>query len=286
MKIIIIVTLFTLASTAQAATLLQRLATAGFACSTYSNGQICINNTPRATGFTYPQPVVVLVPANVENPTQVLLHLHGFRGICEAADASAATMAEEFNFAGQIQQAGVTNSVLIIPISTGNCDTYTASLIPQFAGFEAWMESLIQPASDTWVVSGHSGAGAILAQIFAQNQTFTAKIKTVILMDALYSMPTYIGDWEKAATFNATMTIYSVYTTPDGTGPGNTQLKESIKNKVNIAVANPNVHCEVPTEYGVLLKEAEAGTMTATRHSPSRDFLAIGQILSGIGSRL
>jgi hypothetical protein len=149
---------------------------------------------------------------------------------------------------------------MVVPISLGQCTTYTQELIPHFNNFITWINSLTLPTANSWIVGGHSGSGAILAQILAQNVTFVSQVKAVLLLDAAYSMPDYIASWQTAVSHDPGLSIYSVYTTPDGTEPGSEQLKSTLtKTKVVLEVANPNQHCVVPNEFASLLSEAETG---------------------------
>ena len=233
------------------ASIIQKLKANGFNCKSQPDGSICIISHVSAPRFKYSQPVAIVVPANVVNPKTTQLYLHGFKGVCESADSSAEFMVNEFGFLQQIRRE---NSIMIYPMSSGKCETYNGLLVPQFSGFLTWLSQQI-PMTKHWVIGGHSGAGRPIGYILAQNPIFTAKVDSVILLDAAYGMPSHIGEWKTASRINPKMDITSVYTGSGATAQGSRMLKSSIQ--PNLVIASPATvqrHCLVPTkDYGYLL---------------------------------
>ena len=229
----------------------------GFSCASREDGSICTISSVNSRKFSYSEPIAILVPKNVQQPSKILLHLHGFRGVCESNDISAAGMADEFNFLQQMKEAGASNSVMILPMSTGKESTYKSELVPQFSEFTNWVKSEVHPSSDRWIVSGHSGAGSSIVVAMAQNPTFTKKVDSVFLLDAAYGMPGHIDQWQKIADSNPKLKISSVYAT-NGPQQGSVQLKNGLDSgRVSISRAEGKRHCQVPTkDYGGLLRES------------------------------
>ena len=252
---------FGLASAARAATvnapgLVEELAQKGFTCSDRQDGSICTISGVQSRKFNYSEPIAILVPKHVQNPSKILLHLHGWRGVCEDKNISAAGMADEFNFLQQMKEAGATNSVMILPMSVGHEGTYDKELVPQFSGFADWVNSEVHPSSDRWILSGHSGAGSPLARAMASHPTFAKKVDSVLLLDAAYGMSGHIGQWQSAVEANPKLKISSVYAT-DRPHEGSVQLKNGLDSGVvHIARADGKRHCQVPTQdYGPLLRD-------------------------------
>lgn len=251
------------ASAADPNLLTERLKASGFTCSREINGDVCTIPSVNTSSFKYGQPVAILVPKNVRRPQNTLLHLHGFRGVCEDSNASAKFMADEFNFLQQMKDANATNSVMVFPMSTGKEATYQSSLVPQFSKFTAWVNSQLQPTTDHWVVSGHSGAGSVISSALANNPGFAKKVDSVMLLDATYGIPGHMGQWQSIASNNPNMKITSIYRKGTATQSGSDML--AAKGLARSQTSKSGRHCLVPTtEYASLLsKTPNSGPITS-----------------------
>jgi hypothetical protein len=241
--------------------LTERLKANGFTCTSETNGDVCTISKINTGGFKYDQPVAILVPKNVRRPQNTLLHLHGFRGVCESADTSAKGMADEFNFLQQMKDANATNSVMVFPMSTGKETTYQASLVPQFSKFTAWVNSQLQPTTDHWTVSGHSGAGSVISSALSSNPSFAKKVDSVMLLDATYGIPGHLSQWQNIAKSNPNMKITSIYRKGTATQSGSDLLAS--RGLARSQASKSSRHCLVPTtEYASLLaKSSSSGSI-------------------------
>ena len=237
------------------ASLIEKLKTNGFICKPEVDGTICVVPKVNAPKFQYSQPVAIVIPSGVTNPTTTQLYMHGFKGVCESADSSAEFMVNEFGFLRQLHGQ---NSIMVYPMSSGKCANYNQQLVPQFSGFLTWLSKQI-PITKHWVIAGHSGAGRPIGYILAQNPSFTKHVDSAILLDAAYGMPSHIGEWRTAVNTNSNMDITSVYTGGGSTAQGSHLLKSSLSVPVFAGPASTQRHCLVPTnDYGHLLSKSLA----------------------------
>lgn len=272
---IFILMILLMASFAQASDfLVDKLKDKGFTCTPADHGDICKIAHVDSPGFKYSQPIAIFVPKNIRRPTELLLHLHGHRCVCEPCAATPEQMVNEFDFPKQMQTAGAANSVLILPTSTGHCTNFESELAPHFDDFVKWVDSTVDPANDHWVISGHSGAGRAIGAIMShQAKTDPAQLKkidSVILLDATYSTrPSYFTQWQNAAKVNSKFSVYSVYRTDGGTETGSRLLRSNLPhNDVQIMKSETGAHCKVPNVYyGKLLKEATRSPAKASGSS-------------------
>lgn len=239
---------------------------AGISCIPAASGDICTIKRIQSTDpkLSYSQPVAILIPKGVSHPAELLLHLHGHRGVCESTSATAAQMAKTFDMLPQMKAAGATNSVMIFPVSQGNCTNFERELVPQFPAFTQYITNLVEPeAGNGWVISGHSGAyraiGSILGHESKSNPGFVKKIKSVMLLDATYTQrETWYANFKSAANVNPKMNVQSVYIPGGGTHAGSVGLQSRMpKGQVEIIRSSTPNHCQVPNKhYAGLLKKS------------------------------
>jgi len=234
----------------------------GLACPRTANndGMVCQfdNVSDKATGFHYSDPIIILIPDGVVQPTQAILHFVGFRNVCN--DDTVNDMLNNFGFLGLMPQAKAMNSILIIPRSEGQETTLNDELAPQFDVFVKWLYNTIGAQSLTWTITGHSGAylpiGTVLAQEGTANKA-RISIQNIVLLDATYSSrKAYYQEWNAAAKANPHVGVYSV--TSADTATGTSMLKTQLKPyKIPITVQTATTtHCDIPkTDLGPILNE-------------------------------
>ncbi len=230
--------------------LIDRLKTANFTCTPKAVGQICVAAANRATGFAYPQPIAVLIPAGVNQPKQILLNLHGFRGTCPATNATPEQIEADWQLTQQMISGGAGDSVMLFPMSRGNCATYDASLVSRFKSFTDWAAKLIQPATPRWFVAGHSGAGARLAKALSTTPTLVKNTDAVFLLDATYGMGSadspLLDQWAEVVRQNAQIKIFTRFIAGTSPATGSKNLQLRLPNHVDSAVSAAKSHCRVP----------------------------------------
>lgn len=266
-KLILLLTSVFIAGPAMAQELLaDKLKRSGFTCVSRPDGDICTISRVNANGFRYGKPIAILIPTGLTQPDDLLLHIHGHRGVCEPASAGATSMADRFKMLEQMREAGARRSVMIFPVSDGKNTDHDSQLVPQFDKFTSWVEDLVQPKRKAWSVSGHSGAGRVISTALARNPAFTRKTKQIMLLDATYGIPNHIDNWHKIARENPNLRIDSVYIPGTATAPGSQQLKSQIDN-VNLKTTRES-HCQLAgTEVGRLWRPSAA---IATPLPPTR----------------
>lgn len=242
--------LFTLLSSNVNAALIDDLKKANFTCTAKAAGQICVAPANRATGFSYPQPIAVLVPAGVKQPKKILLYLHGHRGTCPATTATAEQIDADWQLTQQMIGGGAADSVMLFPMSAGACATYGSSLIPRFKVFTEWGAKLLQPSTNRWIIAGHSGAGIHMANALSATPTFTRTTDAVFLLDATYNMLTpdspYLDKWAEAVKHNGNIKIFTRWIAGTSPATGSNNLKSRLPNHVDTARTTASGHCRVP----------------------------------------
>lgn len=263
------VLLFAVPTLAGSDFLVDKLKAKGFVCSAAENGDICKVSSVNTPGFKYSQPVAIFVPKNVRRPSNTVLHLHGHRCICEPCNTSPEKMISQFEFGKQMKEASAANSVLIAPVSTGNCTNFEKELAPQFDKFMEWVNTSVEPTQDRLTISGHSGAGRAIGTIVGNaarsNPAMLKKIDGVVLLDATYSTrPGYLEQWNRAAKVNPNLNVYSVINVGGGTEVGSKMLKSNMpQNNVEIE-RSKTPHCKVPGDYFAKgLKRVQPGSSSA-----------------------
>jgi len=233
--------------------LLDRLAKNGFTCQDVSHGYFCQIPNLNFNGVYYPLPIAVLIPESLEIPENPILFLHGYRGMCEPASATAQDMAQRFQLLEQLDQSSASQSVIVFPVSLGQRETYEKYLIPQFRLFLDWALDLIRPMHSLWTLAGHSGAGGTIAM--ALGKSGVGPIRSVLLMDGTYSMQEkYLPFWKTAAVFSPNMMIRGVYSDSDAKNGAELLANTLGKRKVQIGPSKTTLHCDVPkTDFKDLL---------------------------------
>ena len=175
---------------------IQRLQSKGFTCSAKDGGTQCVGRLPG-----YPEKVAVLVPAGYQDKGKYVVHLHGFV-LGGPRDSSFEAILNDFSFLSRMKEAGVRDSLMVIPASKGKCDTYH-SIFTGSGAFNQFMGSVTDATghtrADHVTLSGHSGAYVPLAAILTNKKPsgYAAQIDKVGLYDA-----TYFGDGSYSNTFS------------------------------------------------------------------------------------
>lgn len=246
-----------------ASLLVDSLKQKGFSCTSRREGDICAISKLANAQLSYSQPVAILVPLGVERPERLLLHLHGYKGVCEAANAGPVAMSDEFDFLGQMKDAGATNAVMIYPMSTGNDTTYINELVPRLGRLLTWAEGLTQAQGKRWILSGHSGAGFVISAALEQAPSLVQKLDSILLLDATYGIAARVGEWTEIANAivqrKSATVVYSAYIPGTSTEAGSDQLEQLLKKKkvrTSFSKAVASHHCAVPSEdYARFLRE-------------------------------
>lgn len=232
--------------------LTSKLRADGAYCAAINGGDSCIfSTTPH-----YKQPVVILIPQGMDRPQNLVLYLHGHRHVCGISDStSPSIMSHHYKLLQQMIDAGASHMAIVFPLSRGSCTDYDNSLVNNFMDFTAWAENKINPLNDSWIMAGHSGAGRAMANILSRHKDFTRKTDIVSLLDAAYSMNSYIGKWQAAAGANRRLQIRSYYATSSPEA-GSKQLQQTIPSQAKAIRSNKyGNHCEVPmADFGPSLK--------------------------------
>lgn len=232
--------------------LVARLKAAGATCRPASGGDACIfNSAPN-----YSQPVVFLIPEKLDQPLSLVLYLHGHRGPCGVSEGTPpAAMATRYKLLEQMSAAGMTKMVTVFPMSRGSCTDYDNSLVTAFPDFSDWAAGKARPSTDRWIVAGHSGAGRAMANILSRHKDFSRRTDAAVLLDAAYSMGSYIGRWQVAAGANRRLKIRSVYATSSPQN-GSFQLQSTIPGQAKAVRSKVfGDHCNVPmADFGDGLK--------------------------------
>lgn len=246
-----------LSSVAQAdTTVKQRLLNHGFSCVDQSQGTICTIPKVTALRFQYDQPIAVFVPAALEKPKSLLLHLHGHKGVCEAPDAPPRVMVNNARLLDQLLAAGRTETVAIFPMSRPKNSTYETSLVPSFPRFKTWIHNILKPEKDKWILSGHSAAGKTISQLILKHPSFAKKVESIYLLDATQNMERVGKKWKEALKANPKMHIYSSTLSNDAT-KGALRLRKILRAKVETMVSKTQDQCRVPSlELERLLKKS------------------------------
>lgn len=181
-----------------------------FSCEPNSSGSGDICLLTKAATFKYPNQIALLIPEGVESPRDLMMHLHGWRGVCESERLGAAAFAKNYGLLDQMVSGGGSQSVMVVPMSGGRNTAHVNSLAPRFAEFSRWIEGLVEPQSKSWAITGHSGAYRPIGQILGSDPKTVKKIRSVGLIDATYSSSTP-GALERAQRVNPRMKVYSTY---------------------------------------------------------------------------
>ena len=227
-----------------------QLQTRGFRCTSERNGEVCAISSVNNKIFQYSQPVAFFIPSDLIQPQNILLHIHGFKGVCEASDAGSRDMQREFSFLDQMKNAGATQSVMVFPTSVGKCATFQSELVPRFSAFTRWTEGLVHPLSSKWILSGHSGAGSVLSRALVSNPTFAQKVDSVFLEDATYGMNYHVTLWNKIVSANPKMAIASVTRPKTATAVGANLLYASLDERgIRKSFSSTSIrHCQIPNK--------------------------------------
>lgn len=223
----------------------------GFTCKSVNSGSLCVmDKTHAPNGFTYSEPIAILIPPGITRPQNILLHLHGWKGVCEDLNAPPTVMERNFNFLTQMKNAGYDHSVLVIPMSRYHCDTYYAELQgqKQFERFTSYISGLLNPINDRWIISGHSGAGTVISTALSRNPAFMKKVDAVMMIDATYGIDRTLPYWDQIVSVNPKVLVHSNYTTNAGTAYGWDRLKSFMQQKGvggNFRFGWVDDHCKV-----------------------------------------
>lgn len=245
-----------------------------YRCSAVSDADICVTKnriqSPK-TGFQYSKQVAFVIPRTVPaitSPDSIMMHLQGWRGVCSGgADVNFTPeqTLQAFNLPSQfvdaITRTRRSNSILVFPVSYGYNDDYKNQLLGRFGEFGDWVdEALTSTPTSGWYISGHSGAGAIMASGISGSIRTIRRLRGVILLDATYgSSETH---WAKVARLSPKLLVQSIYIPGTGTATGSVDLQNHL-NGLGILVhpvkltKSTTHHCNVPNQYfGAALETA------------------------------
>ena len=243
-------------------------------CIRRETATICVTENIRHPGLRYDAPIAMVIPhAAAEvgwRPTQIVLYLQGFRGVCRASDGGVDTQASPeqtlkiFDVIGQfsraISAASISNTLLVFPVSYGQNENYKKQLIGQFGKFTEWVEKETDAVTGVrWHIAGHSGAGAVISAALSRQANGTEKFDSVILLDATYSMGSHLQEWRTIARNQRNVFIESVYLQGSSTAAGSRTLQaelnalktgneNTLKHPVSILAAR-EAHCKIPNRH-------------------------------------
>lgn len=226
----------------------------GINCDATEGGDICTIREPSKMSprFGYSKQIGLVIPKGVERPSDLVLHIHGHRGVCESHQANALQMIKVFAMDKQLMAANAINSVLIFPVSAGRCATFNTELAPQFTAFTRWITELLQPTDDfEWTISGHSGAylpiNTILSNQSDNNRDFIKRLNAVVMLDATYS--SNFNGWKKALRYNSKFRAFSAYKPNSGTENGSLMLRSVMPRNQTKLDATGVGHCQIPNKF-------------------------------------
>lgn len=214
------------------------------------DGMVCIGNSVNdaRSGFRYSQPVIVLVPHGVVQPSRVLLHFQGYRNVC--GDDSTAQFIEKFGLLDLMPFLKQQNAIGIFPRSAGKETTYINEFVPRFGKFLDWVYFESQTSTMEWIISGHSGAYIPVGAVLAQQNDVRLKIKSVVMLDATYSQnSTYYAQWNETLRTNPEINVWSIFRA--NTRVGTELLAKKLKSYSNLlnAIEDRSPHCGIPKKY-------------------------------------
>ncbi len=209
------------ASASRLPSVVDHLQSAGFHCEQRRSGVECVGRTD-----AYPEPVAVLIPTGFRYDGRVLVHLHGYV-LGTEHDSSFAAILRDFEFLDRLSEAGVRNSLFVLPSSRGYCESYK-DYFGKRDSFELWLDSILRASGlarpKRIVLSGHSGAYQPIEMILAQaTQGLASRIRDLILLDATYSdlqVDRYLG-WLRASR---THRLWDAFRPDTGTEKGSRAL--------------------------------------------------------------
>lgn len=215
-----------------------------------NDGIVCIGNSINdvRSGFKFSQPVVVLVPHGVVQPSRVLLHFQGYRNVC--GDDTTAQFIDKFGVLELMQYLKQQNAIGIFPRSAGKETTYKNEFVPRFSKFLDWVYFESQTSSMEWIISGHSGAYIPVGSVLAQQDDVRLKIKSVVMLDATYSQnSSYYAQWNEALRTNPKIKVWSIFRA--NTRVGTEMLAKKLKSYSNLlnAVEDRSPHCGIPKKH-------------------------------------
>lgn len=234
------------------------------------------------SGFKYSKEIAFVIPRNtppVQNPDNVMLHLQGHRGVCSGGrdvNFNAQQTLDSYNLPGQflaaIRNTNRLNSVMVFPISMGKDTDYKNELMGEFGAFAKWVDQ--ETGSNTksnWHVSGHSGAGHVMAGGLSSSVSMTRRLKSAILLDATYA--SNLQSWSKMAQSNDDIFIQSVTPVYGATATHS----DALKRYVNSGVMQPKMkhlqtsasHCAIPNKHYQGLLETALNMRSGSRPPPT-----------------
>jgi hypothetical protein len=255
MTLFALVLLITSSASALADGYLEELKMKGFVCSSVEGGTSCVLRPKTQPGYSYSEPVAVLVPsALTQAPKRGIFYFHGFLRVCAGEQGNteklAGSLPAKFRFLELLTSAGAADSVVVMPMSEMNTSprgyiTYNRDLRPNFPKFLGWLKSFV-PA-EKWIVTGHSGAGALISDLLSVNTDFTKNVTGVALLDATYGNRS--GQWQTILRVNPALRVQSIYIPNSPTADGSLSLKAVARElgaQVSLSTAPAGTHCEIP----------------------------------------
>lgn len=157
----------------------------------------CVSTSPagwtRCTGWisAYSRKILVYFPAQSGPASRIYLHLHGYR-IRHPEDDNFVSMMEGFSLPRLADSAGISEGLIVVPESIGECATYIHELQ---GNFESFYSSLLREVGALVsldarrmrvTLSGHSGAFFPIQNIIRGRGTGASRIDRIVFLDATY----------------------------------------------------------------------------------------------------
>lgn len=184
--------------------------------------------------FSYSQPIAVLIPSRMIGSQRMILHLHGHRtGLARDKDMNA--MLDDFQLLPTLNAFGRTDTLIVFPMSLGNCTTFEKELAPKMNEFIDWISAQLPQKPQRWWLSAHSGAyrsvASILSLIARSGPNSSPLLSGVALFDATYGGSNFnVKPYTDMRVVNPQLSILSIYRGFAGseTIQGSVRLKSSL----------------------------------------------------------
>lgn len=195
-------------------------------------------------GAGYPMPVLFYIPKACKGlPKKYVLYIHGWRGICDHASDDVYTLFKNFKLGEAIEKSGIADTIFVMPLSRGNCDDFKKFLAPKFSQFMDWLRTIFNTDIDTYF-AGHSGAYSPMCDILLGAPHFTAFVKGIVLLDAVYARA---DDFIQVMKGHLGIKLVSYYLKRGGTEYPSKNIVQEIGSRAKAFPAQTTEHCQVPS---------------------------------------
>lgn len=238
--------------------LASRLQSRGARCESVAGGSadLCVFPRVSAGSFNYSEAVAFLVPRGVVKPTEIVVHIQGFRGVCRSSEGVVDTNAsprqtlENFGMIRDFLANATATGVLVFPISKGKNATYHAQLEGRFGAFSEWARTTVGAEKQTaWYLSGHSGAGSVILRSLSNASGSVAfrGLRGIILLDATYG--SHGGEWKNLLSKNRAVFMQTAYRSGSATERGSLELRALSQQRPALLLPTSASHCSVPNKF-------------------------------------